>query len=727
MAGSPVFSPVSDDYLTSRCPSADPVGAATSRRPGHPRRALVVPALVALTVPILQAPPVWAQESAVSCLAYSDSGDGWNGARVLRIIDEAVRERRHAFSDTTLRAFDAYAEGRVDFLADFGAVGGEHVVRADRIAIDLQWARGRGSLQTLVGRRRVQWAPTRVHYHVDHLSLVMENFGDTIQVGEGDEVEAVLHPIAPGAVDFYQYRLVDSTTVMIGPHTSMVYRIQVRPGCADAPGVVGTLDMDFESLAIARLTASFTPASYVDATVSQVSISLVNGWVDRRWWLPVEQRVEVRRQMEWMDLPFATTIRSSFRILDYDLDPPAHYGQLRGHRVAALPQAQLETYAGWRSQDLGLTTEQVALDSTRFASVRREAVQIAAGRYLSAGSRVRLFLPDVSSGIRYRRAEGLLLGVGASYRPAGRTEVFGWTGYPFDRQRLEGTLELRQGLGASTVSLKGYANRLTDVGPFGAASGIISSFGAAFWGDDYTDPFFREGVALSLARPLGDWTTSIGLAWEEHSSAPLVAGAVGDVEPRPVRAIDDGTDLHLDFSARSRLGSGLGAAWSMALNGQLGLGGDFGYTRWTASFEGRPPDPDAVWQWEADGAIALATGTIPRQRLFLLGGRGTTPGYGFRAWGGDQGAYALVAVSRAAFAPWVRLRVLGAAGWVEATMVGREAAHAMGVSGSEGVRPSLGGGLGLLWDLVRIDAALGLDGGEWEWMVSVNPSWRAPL
>ena len=643
------------------------------------------------------------------------------------MVREAAIERQNAYSDTTLSAFDAYAEGHVDFLADFGDFGGEQTIRTDRIALQLEWARGRGSLQTLVGRRKVSWAPTRIHYHIDHLSLVMENFGRTIEVGEGDEVKDVLHPIATGATDYYQYRLVDSTGVMIGPHTSQVYRIQVRPACQDDPGVVGTLDMDYETLAIARMTASFTPTSYVDPTVSSVSLVLVNGWVDRRWWLPVRQRVEIRRQVSWMDIPFATTIRSNFEILDYNLDPDPHYRVRGGHRVAALPPDELERYAGWQHEEIRITDEYAPEDSARFEKVRREAISIAAGRYLGGNARLRFFLPDLSSGFRYRRAEGVLLGAGMSWRAAGRTTVYGWAGYAFDLAKPEATMEVRQSVGQATLKLDGYIERYSDIGPFKAAAGLVSTFGAAFRGDDYTDPYFRDGLALSASSPVGSWTGTVTAVWEEQRTAELVAGTIGSAEPRPVRPITDGTDPHLDLELTKHFGSALAAVWSVAFRSQLATGGDFGYTRWAASFEATPPDPDAVWQWEAAGSIALATGTLPEQRLVLIGGRSTVPGYGFRPWGGDQAMYALAAVSREIAAPWLRARVLGALGWTEITMVSREAAERFGVTESGGVRPSLGAGVGLFWDLVRLDAARGLDNGEWEWMISVNPAWRAPL
>ncbi len=700
---------------------------ADSGRPGAATAALLL-VVWAVSAALAAPRPVAGQAADHACRPYDDAGVvGWDGARVRRIVDEAVTERMHAFSDTTLRAFDAYAEGHVDFLIDLGDFGGERTVRTDRLALELQWVRGRGSLQTLIGRRTVSWAPTRIHYHTDHLSLVMENFGRTIEVGEGDEVSDVLHPIAPGATGFYQYRLVDSLTVMIGPHTSKVYRIQVRPACRDDPGVIGTLDMDFETLAIARLTATFTPSAYVDPTVSRINISLVNGWVNRRWWLPVRQSVEVRRSVEWLDIPFGTTIRTSFEILDYDLEPEAHGRLRREHRVASLAPQELERYAGWRREEMRVTADHAPLEEAHFDAIRREAVSIAANRYLGGGARFRFFLPNASSGLRYRRAEGVLLGGGVSWRPAGRTVLYGWVGYPFAHATPEAVLVLRQELGKATVKLDGFVERHSDVGPFTAASGIVSSFGAGFRGDDYLDPYFRDGVSASVTAPIGSWTATGGVAWEEQRSAELVAGAVGSVEPRPVRSVTDGTELRLDFEIQSRLGTAAAAAWTVAVTSQLAGGADFRYTRWIASFEAAPPDPDAVWQWEAAGAIALATGTTPEQRLFLIGGRGTVPGYSFRPWGGDQAAYALVAISREVASPWLRLRILGAAGWSEVTMVSREAAERFGVTGTARIKTSLGAGVALFWDLVRLDAAHGLDDGEWEWMVSVKPTWRAPL
>ncbi|HSM08794.1 MAG TPA: hypothetical protein VLA33_07230, partial [Gemmatimonadota bacterium] len=44
-----------------------------------------------------------------------------------------------------------------------------------------------------------------------------------------------------------------------------------------------------------------------------------------------------------------------------------------------------------------------------------------------------------------------------------------------------------------------------------------------------------------------------------------------------------------------------------------------------------------------------------------------------------------------------------------------------------GLRPAVGGGVSVVYDLVRFDVVRGLDDGVWEWILSVNPQFRSPL
>ena len=127
-----------------------------------------------------------------------------------------------------------------------------------------------------------------------------------------------------------------------------------------------------------------------------------------------------------------------------------------------------------------------------------------------------------------------------------------------------------------------------------------------------------------------------------------------------------------------------------------------------------------------DVAAGAAIGEVPRQQLFLLGGRGTVPGYDFRAYGGDRFATARVTYAAELLRPFVRGRVFAAAGSV------RQGGELDPFQGGV-VRPplelrrgsmySVGAGLGLLFDIIRVDVARGLgDGGRWEVIVEANPS-----
>ena len=52
---------------------------------------------------------------------------------------------------------------------------------------------------------------------------------------------------------------------------------------------------------------------------------------------------------------------------------------------------------------------------------------------------------------------------------------------------------------------------------------------------------------------------------------------------------------------------------------------------------------------------------------------------------------------------------------------------AWGAGGTRTVRTSATLGLGLLWDLVRVDGARGLNGGEWQLLISLDPRWWGVL
>ena len=100
--------------------------------------------------------------------------------------------------DTALRSYQADARGYVYFFIDRPDTGERTLVKADQIALDVYWQAPNQTRQRIVGLRDRKVLPTNIHYHLDHLTVVQDDFGDLIRLGDGDEVAAVLHPLGPG-------------------------------------------------------------------------------------------------------------------------------------------------------------------------------------------------------------------------------------------------------------------------------------------------------------------------------------------------------------------------------------------------------------------------------------------------------------------------------------------------------------------------------------------------
>jgi hypothetical protein len=106
-------------------------------------------------------------------------------------------------------------------------------------------------------------------------------------------------------------------------------------------------------------------------------------------------------------------------------------------------------------------------------------------------------------------------------------------------------------------------------------------------------------------------------------------------------------------------------------------------------------------------------GNPPLQAHYFLGGRQTVPGYPFRSRVGDEYWILKSEASMELFHPFLRLRAFAAAGETRA-----EEDLYPTLLPLKNVSPyllSAGLGLGLGWDVLRLELAKGLrDGGEWE-------------
>lgn len=658
--------------------------------------------------------------------AAAQDAPGWNDAATLRVVGAAIEARRTG-RDNDLERYQAYAEGQVVYLAEYGEGSGDQVVRSDRVALELNWRRRVGSLQTILGRRDVSWMPTSIRYHIDHLSLVLENFGDRIRIGDGDEVRDVLNPVAPGAPEMYEYRLVDSLSMYVNGRLTELYRLQVRPLRADSAAVVGTLDVERSSFAVVRLAVSFTPASYVDPTVRSVSVDLQNALVANRAWLPAAQHTEVRRQMRYLDMPFGGTIRTRFEVLSWDLDPPKDMWVPIGHRVRRVDDRDLARYAGWRTDEPFGEPDRLMADSALFEAIRAEATRVVSGRYLGGTGRLRLNVPSISSVLRVRRAEGVFAGLGARFDVDGRTSLVAHGGYAFGSGDAQLSGGVRTRVGRVRLAASGFSNRVSDAGPWSAAAGAVASGSAAIIGEDFQTPFVESGGDVSAALPVGGGIGTLTLATSRHEAATLNLDPLSTSEPRPIGFANEGRDTRAQVAWNRQLAPLADSKLALDASVAVAATGTFDYTRWVSELVATPTVPDATWAWEGRAGLAVVTGDPPPQRGVHAGGRGTVPGYPIRGFVGTRGGFAHVVLSRNLAHPWVRMRLIGAAGWVGGELPVRDVDDGSRFDGSDGLRPAAGGGLSFLYDIVRLDAVRGLDGGEWEWMISVNPKFRAPL
>lgn len=683
--------------------------------PSFPARlALLVPGLLLAASGVLQA------QSAQPAVSSDD--DVWNTPRALELIERARARRAVPRADSGLSNYRARASGHIYFFLDRSDSEERTLVRVDQVALEIFWAAPNRTKQRIVGLRHANKLPNRMHYHLDHLTVVQDEFGDLIRLGDGDEVSDVVHPAARNSGDFYDFRLADSLSIRLAGAADpiRVYELEVRPRRPDRPGFVGSIFLDQASAAIVRMNFTFTPASYVDKRLDYIRVGLDNGLWDGRHWLPNEQTLEIRRQVPIFDFPTGGVIRGVVRINGYEFNQPLPPAIFFGSRVVAVPKQQREAYdfpIGLfdRLEEEGLT------GTTDLDQLRGQAMSLIRERYLSGLPRLRFYLPNSSAALRYNRAESLFLGGGLSYRTGEASQLRMTAGYAFGPGHPTLMGEWRASVGEATdLSLKAERNALRDIGPRPGVPGALNTLGALFLGSDFLDPYYGSGASARIERRFaGDWSSSIELAYEDQRAArqevffaPLNRAA----EFGPVRRVAEGTELRTTF------GLGYGTAAASPRHGSLRLDAarfaGAGYLRTILELGAQWRSADLRSGAAITGTTGFITGSPPPQRLFLLGGPGTIPGYAHRGFAGDRFALLGVEAHRELLAPWLSVRAIGAAGWSGSTT---PFPADWLVTTTEGIRASLGAGIGIFYDILRIDLARGLRGGGWQWVISVSP------
>lgn len=657
----------------------------------------------------------------------------WNSPRALELIERARERRLLPQQDTTLRNYSARAEGFVYFYLDRRDEEERTLVKVDQVALDLFWAPPDRSSQRIVGLRDVSRLPNRMHYHLDHLTVVQNGFGDMIRMGDGDEVRDVPHPAAPGSERTYEFRLTDSLTLRLpnAVEPIRVYELEVRPLRTDIPALVGSIFVDRSSADIVRMSFTFTPVSYVDPRLDYISVSLDNGLWEGRYWLPNEQTLQIRRQIPELDFAAGAVIQGRMRISDYTFNDSAG-DAMRTRGVTAVPRAQREAFDFERGIYEDLNEEGLS-PPPDLDVIRQRAAELLGTRRLSGLPRVRFGLGSASSALRYNRAEGIAVGAGIAYAPGPPWRVDVEGGYAFGPERPWASLSAASDGGPSTsVAFRAVWRESRDLGMSPVLPGAVNTLSALFLGRDYTDPYLATGARLRLTRPVGrGLRVDVHLAGERHTSAVRTeeAALFDDArEFRAVRGIDDGDLSSAMISLLRPMPDPRADDWSARLDAEIGAFDGSYYFRPVVSLGLRRSSEDLSRELVLGATAGAVTAEAPSQRMFLIGGTGTLPGYPFRSFLGRRYVLVDALLTASVIDPWLRVRAVGAIGATgglpepEPAVDGSARAwQTWNVRGTDGLRASAGGGVSLFWDVIRADVVRGINGGDWRLVLTFHP------
>lgn len=647
----------------------------------------------------------------------------WNGERALSLVGQARDLRRATQVDSVFQSYQADARGYVYFFLDRPDNDERTLVKTDQVALEIYWKAPRYTKQRLVGLRDEKQLPTNIRYHLDHLTVVQDDFGDRIRLGDGDEVESVVHPVAPGAELVYDFRLRDSLSVSLpGPTPDIrVYEVEVRPKNPEVPGVIGSVFLQRGTGAIVRMNFTFTPASYVDDNLDYIRISMDNSVWDQKYWLPYRQEVEIRRELPIIEFLAGSVIRGRFEIRNYQFNPELPPRLFFGGRVSTVPEAAREAFP-FETGLYDQLREEGLESSAEIDAIREQAVAAVGRRYVSGLNPSRLYVPSVSSIYRYDRAEASFAGISTATSIASGWRLQAQGGYAFGREKGHLALHVLPVPSSTGVSLRLGWNELNDVsGRLAGASTLVNTAAGLVADQDFTDPYFTSGAEVRYRRSLGA-TGSLDVAgsWGRHRSGRNVVDAgvgAGSNIDRPVLAINEGDDRAVEVTYATHTAA-LGFAGSAT--GRVGRFDDQPYASlwWNSTL--RRPIASAGTSLEARVRVGIATEAAPIQSLFLLGGRHTLIGYSYRSFIGNRVGLLRLEASRAVIAPWITARVFGAAG---ITGFGRNGLPDAGWlrRSTDGLRTSAGAGVNLGWDLLHFDVGRGLNrGGEWEFLFSIQ-------
>jgi hypothetical protein len=662
------------------------------------------------------------------------AGQGWNDARSRALAESATVRRARQLADTGLKDYRALAHGYVTFLAQLGEGLAEppKIVKADELVSEVYWLAPNLSKQRILGRRDTLLLPTDIAYHRDHLGIVQNNFPAIIRLGDGDEVRDVPHPLSPAGLAAYDFAITDSLPLQLPGRTIVLYELKVRPRDDRLPRIVGAVYIDRDDGQVVRMAFNFTRAAFLDDALEDLFVVIENGLIEGRFWLPRRQEIEIQRGGTWLDYPVRGIIRGRWEIAGYEVNTGLQPSFFAGPEIVAAPRAVQDTFRFQGRVLDSLPPDVRAVTAADVQKVREEARALVRAQALQRPQRLILSATGLSDFARVDRVEGLALGAGFATRFGAGLEAAVRARYGFDDRAVKGGVQL--GWQTPRAGVRLFAMRdFREAGDVQERSRVINSLGAQEFGADVTDFYGVDGAGAGLdLRAVAGARLRLDLSLERHRPLEVHATPATGAYPRalpavPLRAVR--VALSADrATALSILGTELRATGELrgsrltTDDASRPIASTVGRLFATVTAE-RPFERGRLVLRTFGGAVG-GTGEVPAQELLYAGGPVSAPGYAFHSLVSRVLLSQQVEWRFGIPAPSISLGRFGRipgratlAPFVQATYARPDPT---GAARGAGIHPSAGIALQPFFEMLRLQLARGLRGGEWQFNVDVS-------
>ncbi len=653
------------------------------------------------------------------------------------LVARAIARRGVQLADSSLLSYTAKAHGFLAFLGQLGegVLIPPKVIQSEELALSIAWWQPGRSAQRLVGRRDTTLLPANVGYYRDRYGVVLDNLPDRMRLGDGQDVRDVPHPLGANAPAIYEYTTGRPIRIQIPGRDIVVDEIRFRPRNGGQPAAIGSVFIDRETAAVVRLSMTFTRAAILDKRIETLVITLENGLVREKYWLPRRQEVEVSRGSTWLDIPARGIVRGRWEISDYDVNEAIPAATMLLPRWSSVSRDSLRAHPFRGAMVDVLPPEIQIASSEEVVRARVQAEAALRASMLSRPARASLTGRGVSDLVRFTRAEGLALGVGASHRSSAGVFVAARARYGLADEQLK----WHAAIGPAPAfgrhpTLQLFAEREYRELAFPERAGLTNSLAAAGWGSDYTTQVdVRAAGVLWRRAPTSAFTWRLAFEGERPVAlrARPLRGAFAPTLPaaalRGVRAEVHGTGGWVPAAAR-----GVRGLWMLTASagGYEGTSAGAACADCTIAAEVQPRvvRGQAVLQLTKplSARVTLFTQTsaglamgrdLPPQWLVFAGGPWSAPGYGFSALPSRGMLSQRLELRTPVPAPALPLGKYGRApGHVTLAPFVQLTATAAGTAElpmTSAVWPSVGLGTMFFYDLFRVDVARGLRQGQW--------------